>query len=229
MKEITIHTTRRADILAWCYLALEQTVLPYLILWLNTLLPQPLDGVELNFVLFCLNFVVTVLLFGKFLWRNALQFVNRPGSMLLKALTGFFTYLGANWVINFLIINLYPGFFNVNDQVIGTAFQQHYFLMALSTVVFAPVAEELLYRGLVFRVLYRKNPVLGYVVSVLFFSAIHVIGYIGKYDAIMLLVCFIQYIPASLVLAACYARTDCIFVPILIHMTINLIAIANMR
>ena len=48
------------------------------------------------------------------------------------------------------------------------------------------------------------------------------IGYIGSYDAVTLLVCFTQYFPASICLAWVYAESDTIISPILMHTLINL-------
>lgn len=229
MNKLNIQTTRKVETIGWCYLIFQLFFLPYAVAFLNGLLPYKMDAAGGNFLIFCINFIVTTLLFGKFLWQHAQRFFLNPLPCLLTAAISFFVYLLVNSLVSSLIISAFPNFSNVNDQTISTVFADHFFLMAIGTVILAPVAEELLHRGLVFRVLYRKNPILGYVSSVLLFSAIHVVGYIGSYDNITLLICFIQYIPAALILCAAYAQSDSIFVPILIHMTLNLIGVINMR
>lgn len=229
MNKLTIHPSPGSELAAWCYLAFQQLALPHLVAWLNRLLSLNIDLAGLNFVVFSINFVAAILIFGKYLWRHGVRFALNPLPFLIAAAKGFVVYLIANSLYFNLIIQVFPNFANVNDQTITGIFADHYFLMALSTCLLAPVAEELLHRGLVFRALYRKSPVLGYVVSALLFSAIHVTGYIGRFDSITLLICYIQYIPGALVLAASYAKTDCIFVPILIHMAINLMATLSVR
>ena len=229
MRKPSIHPSRKSELAAWCYLAFQQLILPYLAAWLNELLALNMDLAGLNFVVFSVNFIATILIFGKFLWQHAAKFSLNPLPYLIAAAIGFVAYLVANSLYFNLIIQVFPNFANVNDQTITSLFDDHYFLMALSTCLLAPVVEELLHRGLVFRALYRKSPVLGYVVSVLLFSAIHITGYISRIDSISLLICFIQYIPGALILAASYAKTDSIFVPILIHMAINLMATLSVR
>ena len=65
--------------------------------------------------------------------------------------------------------------------------------------------------------------------SVFVFAAVHVVGYIGQWDTLTLVLCFVQYIPAGLCLAWSYTRSDTIFAPILIHAAINFIAIRGLR
>lgn len=229
MRKLSIHPSHRAEIFAWIYLAIQQTALSHLIQWLNSMMPNPLGLAGLNFLIFALNFICTALIFVRFLWHHAAKFILRPGYYLLAALSGFGMYMLLNHALSVTILMAWPDFANVNNAAISTIFDGHFFLMAVGTVILVPLAEELLFRGLIFRALYRKNSVLGYVISILVFSAIHVLSYIGRYDPLVLIICFIQYIPGALILSESYARTDCIFVPVLIHMTLNFFATISMR
>jgi membrane protease YdiL (CAAX protease family) len=106
----------------------------------------------------------------------------------------------------------------------------NYPLMLLNTVILVPITEEVFYRGVIFGSLDKTNRLLAYVVSVLVFSAIHVVGYIGSdTSAFWVVISLLQYIPASICLAWTYAQTDSIFTPTLIHMAINLLAMLSMR
>ena len=102
-------------------------------------------------------------------------------------------------------------------------------MMALCVVVLVPVVEETLYRGLLFGRLYSKNHFLGYAVGTLVFALVHVLGYVGQYDALRLGLCLLQYIPAGLALSWAYVESDSIWAPVLMHMTINLIGMLAMR
>ena len=106
---------------------------------------------------------------------------------------------------------------------------QHYLLMTLGTVLLVPITEETLYRGLIFGTIYRKNAVLGYILSAFIFSAVHVVGYIGLQNTTELLISFVQYLPAGLALGWAYARSGTIWTPILIHAAVNWIGMAAMR
>ena len=86
-----------------------------------------------------------------------------------------------------------------------------------------------MYRGLIFRNLYGKSRWAAYIVSILAFAVIHIIGYIGRYSALELLMAFLQYLPAGLCLAWAYTKADTIFAPILIHAAINFLSIHALR
>ena len=72
--------------------------------------------------------------------------------------------------------------------------------MSFATVFLVPVAEETLFRGLLFRGLYDRSPVLSWLISTVVFSLVHIAGYIGQYDPMMLLMAFLQYLPAGICL-----------------------------
>ena len=65
--------------------------------------------------------------------------------------------------------------------------------------------------------------------SILAFAAIHVLGFIGKYSALELVMAVLQSLPAGLSLAWAYTKSDTIFAPIIIHACINLVAIGGLR
>ena len=96
-------------------------------------------------------------------------------------------------------------------------------------MILVPPVEECFFRGLIFRNLYPKSKWAAYIVSILAFACIHIIGYIGRYSALELLLAVIQYLPAGLCLAWSYVRSDTIFAPILIHAAINYVGITRLR
>ena len=126
-------------------------------------------------------------------------------------------------------MRLMPSFFNVNDAAIGQSIRQSFWVMAVGTVLLAPVAEELLYRALLFGAVHRKSRLLAYILSILVFCGIHVVGYIGSYSPTLLAVCFLQYLPGGLVLAWAYEKSGNILTSIAIHMAINAIGTFAMR
>ena len=107
--------------------------------------------------------------------------------------------------------------------------QENFGLILFSTVVLAPLAEELIYRGLIFGSLAEKNRLLGYAVSVAVFSVIHVVGYMGQMDAAWITLSLLQYVPAGIALAFAYDYSGSIWTSVAIHMAINAIGISLMR
>lgn len=184
---------------------------------------------QANFVAFALNFIIVTVLFNRFLLSSLRHFFNNLGGCLRICGTAFIAQWICSIVINVLISLLNPNFSNVNDASISSISQQNYTLILLGTSFLVPVVEETLYRGAIFGRLMQVNVILAYIVSIVSFSAIHVVGYIGLYSPQQLLLCFVQYFPAAFFLAWAYRKSGTIWTPILIHMIVNLIGITAMK
>ncbi len=208
---------------------MQLSPLPALLIALNGLLPAPVSESMLNCIYYLFSFAAAVIIFRKFLWRNLRSAMKSPFFLLKTAFLGVLLYFGGNYLISCLSHLLIPTFHNVNDQNVAGMVQQQPALLSVCVVLLVPITEELLYRGLLFGVLHRKNPALGYAVSTLVFCAIHVVGYIGAAPLPLLILNFLQYIPAGLALAWAYRKADSIWAPILMHITVNQIGILSMR
>ncbi len=212
----------------WRYLLFQVIFLPQLLrLALGVL--RITDTAVINFAYFALNFTVVIVCFRRF-WQAALSHAGkRLPRILLTALGGLAVYWVLTWLMGMLIVRIDPSFANVNDQNIAGMTQSRYWLMAVGTTILVPVAEETLNRGAVFGSLRQRSPVAAYLVSTAVFSIIHIQGYFGIIPTRTLLLCFLQYLPAGVVLAAAYDLSGSIFAPIAIHCAVNAIAILAMR
>lgn len=229
MKKLSVTTTRTEMLLGLIYIAVQVFVLPTVLLQGNLIFGRPLSAVQLNFILFCVDFICVTVIFHRFLWQNAKHAFDRPFMCLRYAGLGLMLYWLGSFLVNTFIFAVYPDFSNVNDASISQLTQQNYQLMSVSTVLLVPVTEETLYRGVIFGKIYERSRIGGYALSTLLFAALHVVGYIGLYEPVHLLLCFLQYIPAGLCLAWAYVMADTIWAPILIHITINQIGVLAMR
>ncbi len=227
--KLSISMTRGEVILGWLLMAFQLLILPVVAVILNSLLPAPLSDTHLNIALFIAEFLFAILIFHKFLASSAQLSLHTPFRCLRFAVLGLVLYYIGSFLVGLLIASVSVDFSNVNDSNIYTLVQENYALMKLCTVLLVPVTEELLYRGLIFRGLQKKNRLVAYLVSAGVFSMIHVVGYIGTASATTLLLCLLQYIPAGLSLAWAYEKADSIWAPILIHMTVNQVSISLMR
>ena len=79
----------------------------------------------------------------------------------------------------------------------------------------------------IFRNLLDNRPVLAHLLSMAAFSLIHVAGYVGRCDALQLLLCFVQYLPAGYCLCFVYRRSGTILSPILVHAIVNALGVYN--
>ena len=229
MTKLSVTPSDKETFSGLIYLSIQLVVLPALLIFINESFGLPLSEVQINFIFFCIDFLCVTLIFRRFLLASAKHAFENLSRCLRYAFIGLLLYWGGSILLSFIILSIYPDFFNVNDQSIMELTEQNQTLMGIGTVLLVPVVEETLYRGVVFGGLYRRNPVAAFAVSALVFSALHVVGYIGSYEPLHLCMCFLQYIPAGLALAFAYAKADTIWAPILMHMTINQIGILVMR
>lgn len=221
--------TRRETLLGWSYLLISVFVLPFALALFNVFLEKPMSNTVLNLVLLWINFAAVTVIFRRFLVSSVKLAMDSFGRCLRFCFFGFSIYYLASLLIARVIGAFLPDFSNVNDEAIMDLFQEHPKLMAFTTVFLVPITEETLYRGLFFQGFQRKNRLFAYCLSTLVFAGIHVIGYIGRYDFMTLLVCYIQYLPAGITLAWAYEKSDTIVAPILMHITINQIGTSVMR
>jgi membrane protease YdiL (CAAX protease family) len=206
------------------------------LVFLGALLSQALALLGLNgnsalldATYFGANLAAVVWIFRSYLWQSLKHGISHWSKLLLAAVIGFAVYYAMIRGLDDLILWLKPEFFNVNDADIAANSRSSFLITAVGTVVLVPLAEETLYRGLIFGGLHQRNRLLAYVLSTLLFSFIHVMGYIGAYPPLQLLLCFAQYIPAGLTLAWSYEFSGSILAPVLIHTAVNAIAIYSMR
>ena len=221
--------TSQETIGGFCYLTFQLMVLPSLLRWFNGQMSPSLNSAELNFVYYLINFIGALLIFHDFLGRNLRQAFQHPIYLCQAAILGFVAYFACRWLTTWLIGLLVPGFTNYNDASIAAMSTGNYFLMLIGTVILVPLYEECVFRGLVFRSLYGRSRWVAYLVSMLAFACIHILGYIGKYSALELLMAVLQYLPAGLCLAWSYAKSDTVFAPILVHAAINYVTIHGLR
>ena len=229
MNKLSVSLTKVESVFGWIYLPFQLLLLPVILTFINMMLGYPLTSAGINFVFFCVNFILVTVFFSRFLWRSAKVVFAKPLLFFRAALIGFAAYWLLSIGVGYLISVLHPEYLNLNDGAISNMAQSSFLLISFGTVILAPVVEEILYRGLLFGTLYNYSRVAAYVISSFVFSAIHIIGYVGFYDPLSLLLSFLQYLPAGLCLGWAYAKSDSIWAPILMHILINLIGISAMR
>lgn len=228
MKKLSVKTTQAELILGLVYLVLQLLFIPSILVIVNLILGGPLDETELNFIYFALNFLCVTVIFHKYLIACGKISLAAPGKTVVSAVFGYLIYWGLSFFVSLLILWVYPEFNNVNDTNIEAMVDNNFALMSIGTILLVPVTEEALYRGVIFQGLHHKSRFWAYAVSALVFCLPHVIGYIGAYSPLHLLLCFIQYLPAGLALAWSYERADSIWAPILLHTFVNLTGVGAM-
>ena len=221
--------TPNETVFGFIYYLLQLLIIPGILLAINMMLPNPMSEAVVNVLFFAANFLVVLLLFRKFLSANLQPLKAYPWHILRWAGIGLLIYMAGNGIFSLVVTWLYPDFANINDAAIMEMVQENYALMTIGTVLLVPPAEECFYRGLIFRGLYDKSPILAYGLSMVIFSLAHVVGYVMLVDIGTLFLCFLQYLPAGFALAYCYRRSGSIYAPILVHMVVNQTGMLLMR
>ena len=211
------------------YLLFELVFLGSLLNTVALLLQIPIGILELNVIYFTINFLVVIILCRHFLLRTARYTFKHPLKCLRTALIWFIAYQALATVVGMVIVQLMPDFSNVNDESISDISQGNFYLMSIGTVLLVPLTEEILYRGILFGGLYRRNKIVAFAVSITVFSLVHVSGYIGVADPLTLALCFLQYLPAGFCLAMAYVQSGSLLPSVLIHMAVNCIGMLSMR
>ncbi len=227
--KLPVPVSNREKQLGFFYTAFELLALPYLLRAMNGLLIRPLSSVWINFLFFSLNFLLLTAILHRFLRRSLSYTGQHPVRLLAVAVAGFGMYMVANAGLSLIIAQLFPDFSNPNDQSIGAMAGVNFTVTAIGTVLLVPLAEELIHRGLIFGSLLSRNRTAAYLISALFFSAVHMAQYIPITPPLTLVLSLVQYLPAGLVLAWSYECSGSIFAPVLIHTAVNVLGILSMR
>lgn len=132
-------------------------------------------------------------------------------------------------MLQYLVNALFPSFSNLNDGHVNAQLDAAPVLATVSVAFLAPVAEELLYRGLLFRGLYSSSRAAAWCVSAGLFSLSHVLGYLGLYGPEHALIAFVLYLPAGTCLNLAYRKSGNIITPMLMHIAINITGLVLMR
>lgn len=219
----------QGTVCGFCYLAFQLLLLPELLKMLNAQLSAPLREAELNFVFYMINFIAVLVIFHEFLSSAATQVFQHPAYLCQAVILGLAAYYACMLAVNWVIGLLMPGFSNYNDSALSAMQAENRLLVFIGTVLLVPMAEECFFRGLIFRNLYGKSHWAAYLVSMLAFACIHILGYAGQYTPLEILMALLQYLPAGLCLAWSYTKADTIFAPIAIHAIINFITLTSWR
>lgn len=216
-------------VVGWSWYAFQMIVLPSLLTSLNGLLKKPFSSAEVNFTYFIINFLATLWIYHRFLGSSFQSLRAHPALFCQAVVLGLAAYWASFTAMNFCLHLLDPGYVNQNDASIAAMTKGSYYLMLLGTVILAPVAEECVFRGLLFRNLWKVNMGAAYAVSMAAFSVIHIVNYVGVYSPLRLLLAFLQYLPAGLCLSWCYTKSGSIYGPIVMHSLINLYSLNLLR
>ena len=210
------------QVAGFCYLPFYVVLLGWGIQWLSELLGLGLTELQVNVTFFVINCVMIWVIFHNFLIRSfrAIRFWELVQALIL----GFCLYYAGNLLFGWIVSLLDLTITSFNDETILGLISQNKWVMVICSVLLAPIVEETLVRGLLFGVLRRRSRILAYAVTIVFFAVMHVWQYLLVYDFKAVLLAALQYIPAGIALGWTYEKSNTVWAPIFLHMTINAIS-----
>ena len=188
-------------------------------------LPGILNLAQVNFTVYFITAAAAVYVLRRFLGRNLKAALVRPVYTVYYAALGYLAVMAMNTLVSVAIYAISSSFINLNDQNVNTMLAGNTRLIVVTVLILAPIVEEILYRGLLFRGVYDRSPAAAWMLSVGLFAASHVVSYLGFYSPLALLLSFVQYLPAGIALCLCYRQTGTIIGPMLTHAIINFMAL----
>ena len=193
-----------------------------------TLLGVSYSLAALNAVYFLANFLITALIFHRFL-TSSLSLAARTLPRVCKGIVlGLCAYLLLT-ILPQALFSLLPGEITIpNDDTIAAIAEENYRVMWAGAVLLAPLTEETLIRGLIFGTLQKKNRPAAYAVTAVLFAALHMVAYIGTMEPLTVLYQLLTYGMPSVALCLCYEYAGTIWAPILLHMAINAMGMAGL-
>ncbi len=152
-------------------------------------------------------------------------------TVIKKAIIFFFIFYLMNIGLNLFlqVIEKITGFdqSSENQLLLELAFEYHPVLIALATIIFAPIVEEMIFRKCMFGLF--NNKTIALIVSSLSFGVIHIISSFGQYSFLETVIISIPYIASGFILGFIYMKASYnIYYPIFVHLLSNAVAITFM-
>lgn len=182
----------------------------------------------IQFGIFLFSFLASVVIYRHYLLQSCKDALEKPVRFLSFSVLALALFYALFLTVNYFIFSIEPDYKNLNDEGITELVQVGGIWIILGTVILAPVAEECLFRGLLFRAIYERHPALAWIISPIAFSAVHLLAYANLYDAGTMALAFLQYLPAGMALCFAYKATGSILSPMLVHGVINLISVLTL-
>lgn len=187
-------------------------------LWLNPWAYQTSSVVLFGFYIWMILFSVIIAFpIFKESWQKMLPIRKMIKNVLFLCITVYIV----NIVFSFIASILSGSTTSINQEGLDQSMKTIPMLTAFITIVYAPIVEETLFRGVFFRCLRgRFNFLISMLVSGLMFGSIHIFSSVlaGNFmDAWYLL----TYAGIGFILCIAYEQNDSIYPSILLHFMVN--------
>jgi len=154
-------------------------------------------------------------------WKD---FCKKIKYHLLLSFIGIFCLYGAAFIGSLLTFILGGNNLSENQALVEVLTIHHPIIMIFTTVVIAPILEEIIFRCGMFGWLYEMNKYLAHIVSGFVFGFMHIMMALFTGNMFEWIQIF-TYFFTGIILSVLYEKSNNIGVPILTHMFNNLVSI----
>lgn len=177
------------------------------------------DKMLYNLLIYLIILIIMVFNYRKRLKRDFIEYKNNFSNYFTYSLKiwglSLLTLVGVNLIISFL-----TGMTNAsNQQALNEAIKNYPLLISFLTVIYAPIAEELMFRGVFKEFIKKKMPFI--IISGIVFGLMHVIDDFTSYKELLYI---FVYGTMGCYLAFLYYKTNNIFSNITFHFLQNTFA-----
>lgn len=207
------------------YLPLHIAIIPLLVGMLGYYIPNGMDDLTANIIYYGIGLVFCLIAMWRYL-RSAFDILldNLMKNIVMIAFAYCIQFMLSFILTSALVLIAGDSVVNPNDEMVTEIASDNYRAALSISVFIAPIVEEILFRGVVFGSIRQKNRTWAYVISIALFAFYHVWQYAVAYQDVSMLIYAVQYIPAAYALAWSYEKTNCIWIPIFLHMFLNFYA-----
>ena len=218
-------TTLPQRIWGLIYLPLHIIVLPLFLGMLQVYLPGGLDELTVNTIYYGMGFLFCLVLMWKYLRAAFDRLCDNKLLNIAAFISSYVLYFLLGMIASVILIAIFGSeLLNPNSEAVNEMTQSNSSIVLGFGVFLAPVVEEILFRGVLFGSIRRKNRAAAYVVTILAFGFYHIWQFALISMDWRVLLYIIQYIAPGFALCRLYERTSCIWMPIFMHMAANLLA-----
>lgn len=179
----------------------------------------------LNLIIDLMYLIICCLVFKTELKEQIDDLLNFKIKRLLNELIVGTLLLFVFGIIGGIITSLLGGTnSSENQNLINEMFKTHYIIIFVTAVFFAPIVEEILFRGTIFAWINEYNLTIALIISSFLFGFIHVMNAVFSGNASEFIQIF-PYMFKGFVLAYLYKKNNNIMIPILTHVLNNLIGL----
>lgn len=172
-----------------------------------------------SWIIYVLIIIFIFVIYFKIIKEQFIIFIKNFKVYLPFVIKRYFIMLGVMLVVAVPIVLINNGNTSTNQQMLNSMFKKLPILMLLLSTLYAPFAEECIFRLSLSKLL--KNKTLFIIISGFLFGALHVVD---KFTSFTDFLYIFQYAALGICLAKAYADTKNIFVSISMHFIQNFLA-----